>query len=71
MVTAILADATVYFGADDSRQANELNYETWNYKLAGSYQLDNHRLTFGYELDDLEIFNLFIQHVYTREPLRP
>ena len=57
--------AVVYAGTDDSRQANKLSYETTNLKLAGSYALDNQTLTFGYELDRLDIFNLFLQHVYT------
>lgn len=59
------ARAHVYLGADDSRQANQLNYDTWNWKLAGNYALDNHFLTFGYELDQIELFNLFLQHIYT------
>ena len=59
--------ATVFAGIDDSRQANKLNYETWNYKLAGAYALNNHLLTFGYELDDLSIFNLFLQHTQTED----
>ncbi len=55
--------AIVYAGGDDSRQANSLSYETTNLKLAGAYSLDNQIITFGYELDDLDIFNLFLQHV--------
>jgi len=54
--------ATVFLGQDDSRQSNKLDYESDNYKLAGLYELGDHLLTFGYELDDLEIFNLFLQH---------
>jgi len=57
--------AVVYAGGDDSRQANKLSYDTLNLRLAGSYALDNHLLTFGYERDDLEVFNLFVQHVQT------
>jgi hypothetical protein len=53
--------ATVYLGVDDSRQSNELNYETDNYKFAGKYVTGNHVITGGYELDELEVFNLFIQ----------
>ena len=55
--------STVYIGADDSRHANKLNYDLWNYKLAGTYKWDNHFLTFGYEREDFEVFNLFIQEV--------
>ena len=41
--------ATVYLGADDSRHANKLYYETSNYKLAGTYTLGDHVITCGYE----------------------
>lgn len=54
--------ATVFLGTDDSRQSNDLNYDDWSLKLAGNYALDDHYLTFGYERDDLSVFNLFIQH---------
>ena len=57
--------ANVYLGTDDSRQANKLNYKSWNYKFSGNYELGDHLLTFGYELDDLDVFNLFIQHTET------
>ena len=67
--------ANVFVGRDDSRQANQLDYTTLNMKLAGAYALDNHILTFGYELVDLEIFDLFIQHTETEnrfdEPCGP
>jgi len=34
--------------------------------LKGNYTLDNgHTLTFGYEREDLEVFNLFVQHTET------
>jgi len=52
----------VYLGHDDSRQSNQLNYEANNIKLAGEYGLGDHLITFGFEQDDLDIFNLFIQH---------
>ena len=55
------SNATVYLGVDDSRQSNELDYETDNYKFAGKYVTGNHVITGGYELDELDIFNLFIQ----------
>ncbi len=53
--------ASVYLGVDDSRQSNKLFYETDNYKFAGKYVTGNHVITGGYERDELEIFNLFIQ----------
>lgn len=54
-------DATVYLGADDSRHANKLKYDTLNLKLAGTVLLDNHTLTFGFEHESLDVFNLFVQ----------
>lgn len=54
--------ASVYLGGDDSRQSNKLNYEANNFKLAANYEIGDHLLTVGYELDDLDIFNLFVQH---------
>ena len=53
--------ATVYLGVDDSRQSNKLFYETDNYKFAGTYITGNHVITGGFERDELDIFNLFIQ----------
>ena len=53
--------ATVYLGADDSRHANKLSYDTYNVKLAGEYLLGNHLITGGYELERLDVFNQFIQ----------
>jgi len=60
-----LSQALVYLGTDDSRQANKLSYEALNLKLAGNYELGDHLLTAGYEVDDLDVYNLFIQHVRT------
>ncbi|MFC3033864.1 carboxypeptidase regulatory-like domain-containing protein [Pseudoalteromonas fenneropenaei] len=53
---------TVYFGPDDSRQANDLDYDTLAVKLAATYYLDKHTITGGYEYTDLNVFNLFMQH---------
>ncbi|MBT8083444.1 MAG: TonB-dependent receptor [Gammaproteobacteria bacterium] len=55
----------VYIGGDDSRQSNKLKYDVTTLVLRGNYDLDNHALTFGYELEALDIFNLFIQHTET------
>jgi hypothetical protein len=60
-----LSRATVYLGTDDSRQANKLSYEALNLKLAANYELGDHLLTAGLEQDDLDVYNLFIQHVRT------
>lgn len=53
--------ATVFIGNDDSRHANKLAYDTFLLKLAGNYLAGNHALTAGYEMEALDVFNLFIQ----------
>lgn len=61
-----LDNVDVYLGGDDSRQSNELNYTNDNIALKGTYLFNNgHNLTFGYEREDLEVFNLFVQHTET------
>jgi len=55
-------NATVYFGADDSRHSNKLDTKTFNLKLKADYQLNNNLITFGYEMEQIDVFNLFIQH---------
>ncbi|WHI53247.1 TonB-dependent receptor [Microbulbifer sp. MLAF003] len=54
-------DATVYLGADDSRHANILSYDNLTFKLAGKLLLGEHNLTAGYEHENFDIYNLFIQ----------
>jgi hypothetical protein len=61
-----LDDVDVYLGGDDSRQANKLDYEVLTLAFKGNYDLDNgHNLTFGFEREDLDVFNLFVQHTET------
>ena len=52
----------VFLGADDSRQANELNYDTTFFKVAGTYFSGDHVLTAGFEREELSVFNMFVQH---------
>lgn len=54
--------AFVYLGGDDSRQSNVLNYDTFNFKLEGAWTLGDHTISAGYELEEYDIYNLFIQH---------
>ncbi|MDO6568259.1 TonB-dependent receptor [Alteromonas sp. 1_MG-2023] len=61
-----LDDITVYLGSDDSRQANGLNWDGTSLMFRGNYYFDNgHALTFGYESDKLDIYNMFVQHSET------
>ncbi|WP_372762287.1 carboxypeptidase regulatory-like domain-containing protein [Pseudoalteromonas sp.] len=55
-------DVDVYLGPDDSRQANKLKYDNLSLKFAGTYYLEDHELSFGYEREELDVFNLFVQH---------
>ena len=42
------------------RSANELNTTVDQLKFAGTYVHNNHTITAGYELDSLDVFNLFV-----------
>ena len=55
-------DGTVYLGADDSRQANKLDTKSSYLKLSGQYLMDDHVITAGYDREEIEIFNQFVQH---------
>jgi len=55
----------VYLGADDSRHANKLDYDVTTFVFKGRYDLGSHFLTFGVEREDLDIFNMFVQHAET------
>ena len=57
--------ATVYLGTDDSRQSNKLYYENTSFRLAGTYQMGDHVIKGGWEREEFDIFNLFIQHSQT------
>ena len=52
----------VYFGGtDDSRQNNKMNTDATTIAFIGDYQMNNSVLSFGYELQENTIFNLFMQ----------
>ncbi|WP_246261419.1 TonB-dependent receptor [Alteromonas ponticola] len=51
----------LYIGPDQFRHANELDNNRFALKLKGDYYLnDEHKLTFGWEHEELEIYNLFV-----------
>ncbi|TNE36434.1 MAG: TonB-dependent receptor [Alphaproteobacteria bacterium] len=52
---------TVYIGPDQFRHSNQLANTTWQSKIKGIYELGNHSLSFGWEREALEVYNLFIQ----------
>ena len=56
---------TVYLGQDDSRQANDLEWDTDQMVLRGYYNLGDHTITGGFERESIEVYNLFYQHTDT------
>jgi len=54
--------ANVFLGGDDSRQSNDLEYDTLNFRLAAEWQVGDHTLFGGFETEEIDIFNLFVQH---------
>ncbi len=55
------AGATIFVGPDEFRHANALTNDLNTYKAKGEYLLGDHTFTFGYEREELDIFNLFVQ----------
>lgn len=58
------AGGFVVFGPDRFRHFNALANELWNYKLKGDYLLGDHTVTAGYEREELDVFNAFLQDAY-------
>jgi outer membrane receptor for ferrienterochelin and colicin len=51
----------LYIGPDMFRHANELSNERLQFKVKGDYYLnDEHSLSFGWEHEELDIYNLFV-----------
>lgn len=61
-ITSLANGGTIYIGPDDSRQSNEMDWTNDTIKLAGTYYLDDHTITGGYESESLDVYNLFMQH---------
>jgi len=55
-------DNIIYLGADDSRQANKLFTDSNLLKLSAQFLAGDHVITAGYETEELEVFNIFVQH---------
>ncbi|MFZ5608481.1 MAG: TonB-dependent receptor [Pseudomonadota bacterium] len=51
----------VVIGPDEFRHANVLDNKLWQIKLKGDYLAGDHLISGGYELDSLDVFNLFVQ----------
>ncbi len=50
---------TIHVGPDPNRHANQLKQDTLQIKAKGAYQTGAHLFTFGYELEQLEWFNVY------------
>ncbi len=62
----------LFFGTEQFRHANSLAVETLNLKGKGDYFLGNHTITFGFDYEESEFANLFLQGslgVFTFEDL--
>ena len=52
----------IMLGSDDSRHANELRNETLQVRLSGEYLHEDHAISFGWEYEKVDVFNIFMQH---------
>ncbi len=58
---AATGNGTIIFGPDISRQANLLHTNTKQYLAKGTYILDNHSVSAGWERESVDVFNVFVQ----------
>ena len=61
----VTQDIDVFLGSDDSRGANDLNYDVFDIIARANYTVGDHTITFGAETQKLNVFNLFIQQAQT------
>jgi hypothetical protein len=54
------ADGTVQIGPDQYRHANALENTTTEFQFNGEYLTGDHAIGFGYEYEEVDIFNLFV-----------
>ena len=52
----------IMLGSDDSRHANELTNQTLQIRLSGEYLYEDHAISFGWEYEEVEAYNIFMQH---------
>lgn len=57
-------EGTLFLGSENSRQANELATETDKAKAIGTFYMDRHTITFGFDTEKSKFDNLFAQNVY-------
>ncbi|EKE72356.1 TonB-dependent receptor [Gallaecimonas xiamenensis] len=56
------SSATLNFGPDYNRHANELNNKTWKLGAKFNYLVGDHQLKFGGEYEKLDVFNIFVRN---------
>ncbi len=61
-ISVEMPSGTVLLGTEQNRHANNLNVETDNIYLEGSYFLGEHDLTFGIDWKQQDIYNIYIRH---------
>ncbi|MEL7545552.1 MAG: TonB-dependent receptor [Pseudomonadota bacterium] len=64
-ITLETGDVDIYLGGDDSRSRNELSYDIFQIAAKGFYQWDNHSITFGWEREEFDVFNVFVPNNQT------
>ncbi|MDO6446812.1 TonB-dependent receptor [Colwellia sp. 1_MG-2023] len=52
----------IMIGPDDSRHANELTNETFQFRVSGEYLYEDHAISFGWEYEKVDVYNIFMQH---------
>lgn len=65
-------DYELFFGTEQFRHFNRIEVETLNLKGKGNYFMGDHTFTFGFDYEESEFFNLFLQGglgVFTFEDL--
>ncbi|CUS47899.1 MAG: Oar family TonB-dependent receptor [Idiomarinaceae bacterium HL-53] len=55
-------EGEINIGPDRSRHANRLETTTTDFQFHGEYLLDTHHLQFGLEMQEIDVFNVFVQN---------
>ncbi|MGH6706088.1 MAG: TonB-dependent receptor, partial [Sphingomicrobium sp.] len=58
----MIPDGTVLAGPGNSRSANDLKTRLDQYRAVANFDVGNHNLKLGFELNKADIFNLFVQN---------
>jgi len=59
-VEEVVPGVDVFIGVDQFRQANKLEYTTDSIKFSGTYYMEDHEITGGFEYESVDVFNLFV-----------